>query len=326
MPSRSSSSYSLGPLPWSDETLVAAVWRDFRAAQKLVDEHPGCDLDERANSLKSILRIFNKAAQTFFESLVRFHAEAHGGHIFQRNRRADLGKFEASFQETLYVFASSAMTLVDQSRALSGKIELPGYAARVEATFAANPRHKFIQELRNDLIHVTLHKPGWQITTDRERESTSRFMLWPDQLSRSDGYSSLARSYVSDHPNGIDLGELISSYAKDVNDFQEWLQEALVSAAGEQIADYRRCAKCVKAVSSRSWWNIIFKQVVLPAKRDPYEYLDQYLTPDELDEVNKLPFRSKAQVDRIISLVDEYDACDSDLRAVVYEAFGVNDS
>lgn len=325
MPSPASSPYGLGPLPWSDETLDAAFWRDFRTAQKLVGEHPGCDLDERATSLKSVLRIFNKAAETFFENLERFHAEAHGGHLFRRNRQADLKEFEAGFQESLYVFASSAMTLVDQSRALSRKVELPGYAERVEAAFAANPRHKFIQELRNDLIHVTLHKPRWQITTDREHESTSRFMLWPDQLSRSDRYHSLARSYVREHPKGIDLGELVKSYGKDVNDFQSWLQESLNSVAGEQIADYRRCAKRLKAASSRSWWNIIFKQVVLPAKRDPYQYLDQYLTPDELDEVNKLPFKSKSQVDRIILFVDEYDACDSDLRTVVYEAFGVND-
>jgi nitrite reductase/ring-hydroxylating ferredoxin subunit len=122
---------------------------------------------------------------------------------------------------------------------------------------------------------------------------------------------------------GIDLGELIRSYAKDVNDFQEWLERTLELAAGDQIADYRRCTKRIKAVSSRCYWNIIFQQVVLPAKRDPYQYLDQYLTPDELKDVNALPLRSKEQVDRIISLVDEYNACDSELRALVYKAFGV---
>ena len=223
------------------------------------------------------------------------------------------------------MFASSAMTLVDQSRALSGKVELPGYSDRVEAAFAANPCHRFIQELRSDLIHVTLHKPRWQITIGRDHKSTSRFMLWPDQLSRSDRYHPLARSYVRDNAKGIDLGELIKSYCVDVNGFQLWLQEALHSEAGEQIDDYRRCAKRIKAVSSRSSWHIIFKQVVLPTKRDPYQYLDWYLTADELNEVNKLPFRSKTQVDRIIALVDEYDVCDGELRLVVYEAFGVND-
>lgn len=92
------------------------------------------------------------------------------------------------------------------------------------------------------------------------------------------------------------------------------------------MADYRRCSKRIKGVSSRTWWNVIFQQMVLPAKRDPYQYLDQYLTVEELSEIERLPHKSKAQVDRIIELVDEYDACDTELRQVVYKAFGVIDA
>jgi len=304
--------------------LVAAVWRDFRTAQKLVDEHPGCNLYERTRSLRSVLRIFSKSAERFFENLGRFKAETLDDSLFRRNRKSDFEEFEAGFQENLFIFASSAMTLADQSRALSRKVDLPGYSERVESTFRGNPRHKFIQELRNDLIHVTLHKPQYQVTTNFENhESTCRFMLWPDKLSRSGEYHTLARAYIRDHSQGIDLGELIESYRRDVNDFHGWLNAALDSVVGDQITDYLRCVKRIKAVSSRSLWNIIFRQVLLPGKRDPYQYLDQYLTPTELTEVNKLPFRSKEQVDCIISLVDEYEACDSALRDVVYKAFGV---
>src|SRR5258705_3920636 len=106
MPLRPMNSYSLGPLPWSDETLVNAVWEDFKIAQKLVDEHPGCDFDERVRSLRSVLRIFCGAAQSFSEQLARFHAEAHGGYLLRRNRKTDLEAFEVGFQETLYLFAS----------------------------------------------------------------------------------------------------------------------------------------------------------------------------------------------------------------------------
>jgi hypothetical protein len=315
--------YGLGPLPWSDETLVAAVWRDFQSAKKQVNEHPGQDLYERAESLKSVLRIFNTAAERFFASLERFHAEAHDGNLFRRNRQADLHAFESGFQETLYVYASSAMTLVDQARALSERISVPGYDERVRTIFSEKPRHRFIQELRNDLIHVTLHQPGWQIATNHRHETSSRFMLWPDQLTRTNKYHALARSYVRAHPKGIDMGKLLKSYSADVNAFQSWLHEGMEVVAGEQIADYRRCLKRINAVSSNSWWNIILKQVVLAYKRDPYEYLDQYLTADELAEVNGFPFRSREQVDRIIALVDEYGACNDELRRVVYQAFGV---
>jgi len=80
---------------------VAAVWRDFRTAQKLVDEHPGCNLYERARSLRSVLRIFSKSAERFFENLGHFKTEALDGSLFRRNRKSDFEEFEAGFQEDL---------------------------------------------------------------------------------------------------------------------------------------------------------------------------------------------------------------------------------
>lgn len=320
------STYSLGPLPWSDEVLVAAVWRNGKDAQRFVEEHPGREIDERLASLQSVLRIFDGTASSFREHLSLFHSEAHDGRLFRRNRRSDLNAYEVRLQELLYVFASSAMTLVDQARALSKKIELKDYEQRVRSSFAENPRHRFIQELRNDLIHVTLHKPNWQITSGQNEERTSKFMLWPTQLARANEYHTLARKYVLEHPKGIDLGTLILEYAADVRGFQTWLQDALEIAAGVTIADYRRCLNRIRAVSSRCWWNLIFQQVVLPNERDPYQYLDQYLTPPEVAEINSLPYRSGAQVDRIIEMVDEYGACDNELRELIHKAFGVGDA
>jgi hypothetical protein len=317
--------YALGPLPWSDETLDAAVWKGFEEAMRSLDEHPGRDLADRSTSLLAVLRILQKAATSLHELLAQFHREAHGGRLFQRNRASDLAGYEERFQELLYLFASSAMTLADQSRALNGKVELPGYGSKV-ASFAESPRHRFVQELRNDLIHVTLHKPGWQLTSSRNQELTSKFMLWPHQLTRSNEYHSRAREYLLNHPKGIDLGVLVHEYTRDVTELQSWLQDALEKEAGSVIADYKRCVKRIRAVSARCWWNVLFQQLVLPAKRDPYEYLDRYLTPDELDEINSLPFKSKLQVDRIIQLVDEYGACDEALRALVYKAFQVRDA
>jgi hypothetical protein len=312
-------------MPWSDETLDAAVWKGFEDARRFVDEHPGCELAERSASLLGVFRILQRARASFHEHLERFHSEAHGGHLFRRNRRNDLAAYEEKFQELLYLFASSAMTLVDQSRALNGKVQLPGYEKKV-AAFAGSRRHRFVQELRNDLVHVTLHRPSWQLTSGRNQDPTSKFMLWPDQLTRASEYHSLAREYLLEHPKGIDLGALVDEYTSEVTEFQGWLQDALVAEAGSVIADYKRCVKRIKAVSARCWWNIIFQQLLLPARRDPYQYLDQYLNPHELEEVNSLPLKSTAQVDRIIELVDEYGACDDALRALVYKAFDVRDA
>lgn len=318
--------YSLGPLPWSDEVLVAAAWKDFCQAQDWVDEHPGCDFNERLNSLQAVLRIFNRAADSISAELARFHVEANGGHLFRRNRKTELDAFEERFRELLYVFASSAMTLVDQSRVLGKKAEVPGYDNHVADTFSLDPQHRFIQELRVDVIHVALHRPGWRLTSGSGEERTSKFMLWPKQLKRADKYNAQARQYLQEHSDGIDFGHLVAEYTRRVQEFHAWLHKAVELAVGPTIADYRRCAGRIKAVSSRSFWNIILKQVLISGKRDPYSYLDQFLTQNEHEEVMSLPLRTRQQVDRIIDLVDEYGACDEELRKTVYEAFGIRDA
>jgi hypothetical protein len=118
----------------------------------------------------------------------------------------------------------------------------------------------------------------------------------------------------------------VTGYAAEVRDFHDWLHRATEEAAGPLVADYVRCTRRIKSVSARSLWNIILQQVVIAGKRDPYQYLDQYLTQVELDEVNSLPHRSKEQVDLIIRMVDEYDSCDDELRRIIYLAFGTSDA
>lgn len=68
-------------------------------------------------------------------------------------------------------------------------------------------------------------------------------------------------------------------------------------------------------------WSI--SQVVIQGKHDPYAYLPKYLTPQELEDVRSLPHRSIVQVDRIIEIVDEYGACNDEVRDMAYKAFGV---
>ncbi len=321
-----STDFSLGPLPWSDETLVSAAWQNPRDVQYWVDEHPGRDIRDRIESIQAVLRMFERTASAFSIELARFHTETISQHLLRRNRKADLNAFEERFRELLYVFASSAMTLVDQTRALSRKIALLDYDDRVKDAFSQNPQHRFIQELRVDVIHVTLHKPGWQLTSGVDKERTSKFMLWPKQLHRASEYNVQARYFLREHSDGIDLGELIVDYTRHVQEFHSWYRGAVAASVGPTISDFERCTRRINAVSSRSLWNIVLKQVLIAGKRDPYSYLDRYLTEREHSEIKSLPFRSKQQVDRIIEFLDEFGACDEELRKTIYEAFGISDA
>ena len=217
------------------------------------------------------------------------------------------------------------MTLVDQARALSKKVDIPNYSHRVKL-FANDPRHRFIQELRVDMIHVRLHDPSWQITTGRDEERTTRFLLKADQLRRLDEYHSLAKQFVLQDPDGVDLGRTISDYRATVEEFQSWLRLSVEEIAQADLEDLSRCWKVIQGFSARSFWQIILLQVLIQGKRDPYNYLSKELTDAELAEVLALPHRSKTQVDRIIEIVDNEQICDEELRQIVYRAFGTTDA
>lgn len=314
---------NLGPPPWSEEELERAALLNHSAVQISLKGHPGREVHERLESLASVLRFFNKTVASILSAIDRFHYEAHENNLFRRNRRHDREQLEEELQEQLYVFAACSMTLVDQSRSLTDKISVPNYRERITSSFSDSPRHRFVQELRIDMIHVTLHEPNWQLTSGTSEERTTRFLLHPGQLKRVGEYHAMAKQYVSNHPKGIDVGLLVLQYSEEVNSLHVLLRDGVESTAHDILADYRRCQRTVRAAASRPLWRLILSQVVIQAKRDPYAYLDQYLTADEIREVLSLPHRSQLQVDRIVELVDDEGFCDAELRELVYRAFNV---
>lgn len=314
---------SLGPPPWSGEELERAVLVNLNAVQSALQNHAGRGVAERLTSVTSALRLFNKTGITILGQIERFHHEAHHNNLFRRNRRDDRQRFEEELQEQLYVFAACSMTLVDQARSLTDKFHVPGYRERVTSTFSDSPRHRFIQELRVDMIHVTLHEPSWQLTSGADDNRKTRFLIHPEQLRRAGEYHALAKQFVANNPGGIDVASLVLVYSEEVNALHTWLRGAVEAAASEILADLRRCRRIVAAVGSRTWWRLILSQVVIQGGRDPYAYLDQYLSPEEMWQVQSLPHRSKLQVDRIVELVDDESACNAELRELVYKAFGV---
>jgi hypothetical protein len=313
----------MGPPPWSTEDIEYVTFRNLKHVQARLRDHPGRPIKEQLDSIRSVLRLFNKSANVFLANIERFHVEAHTNNLFGRTRRDERRALEEELQEGLYVFTSCAMTLADQTRTLSRLANIPGYTDRKDAAFANNPLHRFIQELRVDVVHVTFHDLSWRLVAGDPNDRSTTFLLHSSQLNRAKDYKPLAKQYVSHNPKGVDLGLLVRNYRDQVNEFHEWLRTALDASIGERIQDYERSARIMRAIGSRTWWSLIMSQVVIQRKLDPFDYLDQYLTAADLAEILALPHRSKQQVDRVIKLVDEYGACNDELRVMVYQAFGV---
>jgi hypothetical protein len=214
------------------------------------------------------------------------------------------------------------MALVEHSRRTVKNITIPGYKKRVAERFANNEEHRFIQALRDYVVHRRMVEANWLVSWSAEGRNC-QFLLNQDELLSWDKWDALSGAFIKRHPKGIDVEGLFKNYRDRVESFHGWFREALCAAAEPDLSEYRRYQQMLDRFSAKAEYRVLLEQVVIPKGLDPYDYLDRFLTEDEMDEVLRLRLRSRRQVDRIIEIVDEYGACDAELRKTVYKVFGV---
>ena len=134
-------------------------------------------------------------------------------------------------------FLASAKSLVDHTRvfvedAYAGTQVQASYKQRVANTFSTDPLSKFVQDLRNYMVHKGL--PGCQMSIDANNigrdgkgvvETT--VSLKKADLMTWDRWHPLSRDYLENAPGQIKLSALAASYGDKVLSFYNWFDSAL---------------------------------------------------------------------------------------------------
>ncbi len=129
---------------------------------------------------------------------------------------------------------------------------------------------------------------GWRIGQDLKKMEDN------ETLSKFNDWSSIAKTYISRHREGINVEELLEEYSKDVTNFHSWLFVAVFDKYGQDIAEYLNYMRLIKGFSSESNWKILINQVVKQKQLNPYLYLNQYLQDDQIEYVFFIPSSFKA--------------------------------
>lgn len=312
--------YTLGPLPWSEEILQQAYFQNFTDAQKALQEHPGFTAHRDLCALRQSLDIFFDSTSELFRSIDIFRKEAQSSGFWTRPAQDRFKERELSVRRSMFAAATSALALVDHSRRVKGKSAITNerYLSKLDETFD-ECENRFVQSLRVCVSHIRMIEADWQVNYSTPRKQTL-FLLRRDVLLQWDGWDKQARAFINRHLNGIDVEKLFNNYRTRVKKFHEWFHTEVARVSEPQLSEYQEYERMLKRLGIRALWNFILDQVV-KGRLDLFTYLDRYLTKTELDEVLALPRKSKVQIDRIIEILDEYGACDKDLRDKIYKAF-----
>lgn len=305
----------------TNENMETFVWFAKFDFEKIMRHHPGHRAEQTLASLREMLRILHLAVANLNASIDEFDALSQHRQAFTRVRRSKIDAVEAIIHKEIFASSTAAHAVVEHYRRFISVAQIKDIEENRRLIFDER-EHRFIIELRNGLHHRYYEKADWIIRTPTERERSLSFEFRADKLSSSEiDFSVKAQEYIKMSGSAINIKELFKSYMCRVDRFYEWLFEVYSVNLPVEVISYRAFFKIRNIIHARSAWRILLLQAFKPGIHNPYEHLDKYLTEAEIEKVSKLPNHSKEQVDLIISMIDEYGACDDELRSAAYRLF-----
>lgn len=204
-----------------------------------ISESDGSSYLDRAHQRSFSLNVFQMNAVELIEAVQRVKDPDQGLLLMmEKNREAGL-QAHRELNRHIHNFVSSALTLVEHTRVFMRKhyegTELHAtYEQKVSATFSKSPVSQFVQGLRNYMLHRGLPNSSMFLNFSTDPGATdgsgmmetgvhyhtASLLDWKD-------WKPVARTYVEQAGEHLDVHEFAQEYLTLVNQFHEWLNTNL---------------------------------------------------------------------------------------------------
>jgi hypothetical protein len=306
-------------IPVPDEILQEIAWLGPGRQTDVLTHHPGSRIARKIESLWTVLDVFELAHADLQAHLETFNAFSLSPEMGRTRGKQALMAIESAVKKELMAFSAAASALVEHARRANQAAPVLQFKEQRNNIFHG-PEHRFITSIRNLISHEAFPSVGWQIQLGDTR--TTDFVMSSSALLLTEGLHAEARQFIESCGKQIHVSRVAASYSERVRAFYKWYKEALDEARPTALTDYQRIVKQCRIVSKRNWYRLLAHQA-MSANANPYEHLDKFLLPEQVEVALKMTHRSKEQVDFIIGAADEHGACDDELRAMVYRLFQV---
>ena len=312
--------YKLGPLPWSRDTLIKAFWTNWVQVLENIKEHPGFAAHEGFEDIHFSLSLFLDNTNDLLAAIADVKNLVEPS-FFARGNQQSVEQWDRKLRKHFFGVASAAFALVDANRRVSSTYPVESYQEQINKCFVNSELHNFMQGLRNFVTHKRLLTPSVQTLWGEGRKVT-QLILSEKKLKDFNNWTAPAKVFIQNCRFGVDIEAAVFEYRQLVENFHTWYRENFWSTYGNQINEYLSYEKIVKGEQWKNHWKHVLNYVI-ERKLNPYDYLDRYLTPEEIKNALELPHGSKEQIDLMISMADEFEICDDEIRGMVYKLFSL---
>jgi hypothetical protein len=199
----------------------------------------GMEHVNRSHQRTFTLNIFRMNAQELIEITRRVNDPDEGLRLMSQNNREAGQQTHREVTRRIHNFVAAALTLVEHTRIFmrqhySDTSILDRYQAKVDAEFANEPLVKFVQDLRNFMLHKGL--PGSEMFLNFKSNPdlpngggvlTTGIRIRAAQLLTWDGWSVPARTFIEKAGEFVDIRAFAEAYTDNIVSFHDWLQDEL---------------------------------------------------------------------------------------------------
>ena len=185
------------------------------------------------------LNIFRMNAQELIEITRRVSDPDEGVRLMSQNNREAGQQIHREVNRRVHNFVAASLTLIAHTREFmreqyAGTAVLESYQAKVAAEFSNEPIAKFVQDLRNYMLHrglpeseMFLNYQSHPQIPDGGGRLTTGIRYRANRLSAWDGWTAPARTFIENAGEYVDIHAVVDTYTNKVVSFHEWLQNEL---------------------------------------------------------------------------------------------------
>ena len=148
--------------------------------------------------------------------------------LMDQNNREATEKYQNEISRLLHNFLASAKTLIEHTRIFinkfySGTRLFEFYSTKIKSEFEKDGLSKFIQDLRNFILHRGLPYTGLILRPDLE----TTVYLDRDSMLHWNNWTALSRNYLVPQPKRIRVYDFVDKYTQKVDAFNHSLNREI---------------------------------------------------------------------------------------------------
>lgn len=260
---------------------------------------PESQIVRQIESLDSSIFIFERNYQELKQAIEFYSFDKRGEHL-QYLRHRDLQmQLGHEVSRLLHNFAAAAMSLVEHARNLvrhldSENLKFDDYRKRVDEVFKDDPLSCLVKDLRKFCQHYKVPPILFQTKFDKT-SMTKNLGIQKKGLMEFDGWSKGSKVYLEEVEEYVDILEIANEYHEKVGDFYEWFRRRLEEIFGKELSDYKKIEDRLSRIEIE---RKIDSTIINPEHNnvENTEFLAGHLTSREHQEIERLPFRKRADV------------------------------